>query len=182
MMVQVIPFALAVLAGLIAGFVIGQLRNPRRKATKQEKVRWLYIHTEDLSYFGKCEIVEGGVRPVGSDDLAKDWVVTDGMIQRQVRMDDYQTLYVVLSERVALLNHRDLDRLRQGMLVRSMPAVRPGGDTLNVMKFVATALPLLLSVYIAYQMFSFQGIVQALNAQVILLEDTLEKGVPIRRE
>lgn len=181
-MQQVVPFLLAVVAGLIAGFVIGQLTKKGGRAEKPKEKKWLYVQTENTYHFGECEIVEGGIQPLNIPDLGDDWVITDGMVQHQIQVDRYQMLYVVLAKRVPLLNHRDIDKLRQGMLVRSMPAVRPGGDTLNIVKFAATALPLLLSVYIAYQMFSFQGVMQSLQAQVVLLEDTLEKGVPVRRE
>lgn len=181
----------ALLAGLAFGWLLGSRSRPvRSSTTASEPASWVVVHTEDLSYAAPCRVTDGGIEPL-SDELGRGWTVPDSAVVRRLRVGAH-TLYLVLAERIALMNMRDMDIARRSLLARSAPAMKPGGDSLQLARAAAVGLPVLLSLYMAFTLQSLGpslstvaamgAPLQALSNQVDTLSGSIADGVPCAAE
>lgn len=169
---------LALVAALIAGGFAGVVLGSSGKRDKKPKPRnFALVYDGELLHLQECQIDPGGITPTGDGDLGTDYVIPEGAILRAMKLDPLTTLHIAGIERVALKTHEQLDSYRQAVLARSVPAFSAGGDGAKMLKLVATLLPAVVILWLAFQVISLQSTQTDLVAQLNQLNDLLANGV-----
>jgi hypothetical protein len=172
-----LPIFLAV-AGLIVGFALATMRASW--ATKPKRRNWLLVWDGQLATIVEVQQDTSGVKVTTDSDIGSEYLIPEGFVVRTLRMDDLQTIRVAGIDRLALMQHAELDKYRQAVLARSVPAYKPGGDSMGMVRMVAVALPIMLSLFLVLQLQGLQEQLTSLAASSNTLSVLIEDGIRIQ--
>jgi hypothetical protein len=181
--VSFLPFVLALVLVAAAGGFVGFVIARQQLQTKQKPKRRDFL----IVYDGQEWTVnpsrpdpEGGYSIMLDQGIGKDYLIPEGFLQRSLAIDEVtQVHFLFFADRLALRTHEQLDNYRRAVLARSAPAYKPGGDSLGLVRMVTVALPILVSVYMVFQVMGMNDQMRALDAGVQTLNVLLKDGVRI---
>lgn len=139
--------------------------------------RFLLIYDGNLMSVFSCRLRSGMLYV---EDSESPYELPAGAILSTLRLDTDLYLHVAGIERVALLDHAALDRLRLSILQQSIPDFEEQNPLVPLVRFAATLVPLVVSLFLLFRFLDIGQQLQDLAVALQLLERLLREGVPVR--